>query len=124
MSGYITYVVDAYLVEEDYAPLYSVQADGTEREIHYSIFYSEIQRKRKQKVLKQMLTVWDNIQTTLSVLIFHGVDTDDIMKKVTKLFFSFMRINKQQDNDKKQRQQSLRNYKRKLHKIKTTIQYI
>jgi hypothetical protein len=124
MSGYITYVVDAYLVEEDCAPLYSVQADGTEREIHYSIFYSEIQRKRKQKVLKQMLTVWDNIQTTLKVLIYHGVDTDDIMKRVSKLFFSFMRVNKQQENDKKQRQQSLRNYKRKLHKIKTTIQYI
>lgn len=123
MSGHILYV-DAYIVEEDCSPLYSVQSDGTEREIHYSIFYSEIQRKRKQKVLKQMLTVWDNIQTTLKVLIYHGVDTDDIMKKVTKLFFSFMRINKQQDNDKKQRQQSLRNYKRKLHKIKTTIQYI
>ena len=121
MSGYITYVMDAYLVEEGCTPLYSVQSDGTEREIHYSIFYSEIQRKRKYKVLKQMLTVWDNIETTLRVLIFHGVETDDIMKRVSKLFFSFMRVNKQHENDKKQRQQSLRNYKRKLHKIKSTI---
>lgn len=123
MSGYIINV-DAYIVEEDCTPIYSVQMDGTEREVHYSIFYSEIQRKRKQKVLKQMLSIWDSIEITLSVLIHHGVDTDDIMRKVTNLYFSFMRANKQQANDKKQRQQSLRNYKRKLHKIKTTIQYI
>jgi len=115
--------MSGYIVNEDNI-IYNVDKNGCEKDVDYWTLYSEKQEKRNNKVLKQMCDIWDSVEISLRVLICYGVDTDDIMKNISKLYFNFMRANKQQINDKKQRNISIRNRKKKLHKIKTTIHYI
>jgi hypothetical protein len=108
MSGYI-------IEEEDYT--YTIDSEGNEKTINYWLLYSHLQARRNKKVLKQMLDIWWQVEAPLRVLHYEGIDLDNIMKKVIRLFFGYMRLNKQQENDKKQRAQRLK----KITKLKSKV---
>lgn len=108
MSGYI-------IEEGDYT--YTIDSEGNEKPLDYWLLYSNLQARRNKKVLKQLMDIWWQVEAPLLVLHFEGIDLDNIMQKVTKLFFGYMRLNKQQENDKKQRAQ--RN--KKLTKLKNKV---
>lgn len=108
MSGYI-------IEEEDYT--YIIDLEGNEKPLEYWRLYSELQARRNKKVLKQLLEIWWQVEAPLRILHYEGVKLDSIMQKITKLFFGYMRLNKQQENDKRQRAQRLR----KLTKLKSKV---
>jgi len=108
MSGYI-------IEEEDNT--YIIDSEGNEKSIEYWSLYSHLQARRNKKVLNQMLDIWWQVEAPLLVLHYEGIDLDNIMKKITKLFFGYMRLNKQQENDKKQRAQRIR----KITKLKNKV---
>jgi hypothetical protein len=108
MSGYI-------IEEDDYT--YIIDSEGNEKSLDYWSLYSPLQAKRNKNVLKQMLSIWWQVEAPLKVLHYEGVDLDNIMKRITKLFFGYMRLNKQQENDKKQRKMIIR----KINKLKNKV---
>jgi len=108
MSGYI-------IEEEDYT--YTIDSEGNEKSLDYWSLYSNLQARRNKKVLKQLMDIWWQVEAPLLVLHYEGIDLDNIMQKVTRLFFGYMRLNKQQENDKKQRSQRLK----KLTKLKSKV---
>jgi hypothetical protein len=118
MSGYM--IEDnhwsSYLVD-DGDDTYIIDSEGNEKPLEYWSLYSPLQARRNKKVLKQMLDIWWQVESPLRVLRYEGIELNDIMKKVTRLFFGFMRLNKQQENDKKQRAQRLR----KITKLKNKV---
>jgi hypothetical protein len=118
MSGYM--IEDnrwsSYLVDEG-DDTYIVDSEGNQKSLEYWSLYSPLQARRNKKVLKQMLDIWWQVESPLLVLHFEGIDLDNIMQKITKLFFGYMRLNKQQENDKKQRAQRLR----KITKLKNKV---
>jgi hypothetical protein len=117
MSGYrideddLSYIVD-YSGNER-----SVNKLEVEKYVDYWSLYSDLQARRNKKVLKQLIDIWWQVEAPLRVLHCEGIDLDNIMKKVTKLFFGYMRLNKQQENDKKQRAQRIR----KITKLKNKV---
>lgn len=108
MSGYI-------IEEEDYT--YIIDSEGNEKSLDYWRLYSELQARRNKKVLKQLIEIWWQVEAPLRILDYEGIELDSIMQKITRLFFGYMRLNKQQENDKRQRVQRLR----KLTKLKSKV---
>jgi hypothetical protein len=108
MSGYI-------IEDEDYT--YTIDSEGNEKPLDYWSLYSDLQARRNKKVLKQLMDIWWQVEAPLLVLHYEGIELDSIMQKVTKLFFGYMRLNKQQENDKKQRAQ----INKKLTKLKNKV---
>jgi len=108
MSGYI-------IEEEDYT--YTIDPEGNEKPLDYWSLYSDLQARRNKKVLKQLIDIWWQVEAPLRILHYEGIELDSIMRKLTRLFFGYMRLNKQQENDKKQRAQRLK----KLTKLKSKV---
>ena len=94
MSGYI-------IEEEDIS--YIVDNKGNEKPLNYWALYSNLQARRNKKVLKQLSDIWWQVEAPLKILHNEGIELNEIMKKIIKLYFGYMRLNKQQENDKKQR---------------------
>lgn len=108
--------MSGYKVEED-DETYFIDSNG--REItHYWLMYSDKQRKRMKTVHKQMISIWYEIERTMRVLINHGVETDELMKRVSKLYLCELRVSKQQQNDLIQRKKEAKNLKKRLDKIR------
>ena len=108
MSGY-------RIDDEDMS--YIVDENGNEKTIDYWLLYSDFQRKRNRNVLKQLKDIWWQVEAPLYILHNEGINLDDIMMKISRLFFGYMRLNKQQENDKKQR--LIRN--KKINRLKNKI---
>jgi len=108
--------MSGYIIEED-NDTYIIDYEGNEKSINYWSLYSNLQARRNKKVLKQLLDIWWQVEAPLLVLHYEGIDLDNIMKKITKLYFGYMRLNKQQENDKKQRAQRLK----KITKLKNKV---
>jgi len=108
--------MSGYIIEED-NDTYIIDSEGNEKSINYWSLYSNLQARRNKKVLKQLLDIWWQVEAPLQVLHYEGIDLDNIMKKITKLYFGYMRLNKQQENDKKQRAMRIK----KLNKLKNKV---
>lgn len=108
MSGYII---------EDEDDTYIIDSEGNEKSLDYWSLYSNLQARRNKKVLKQLMDIWWQVEAPLRVLHYEGIDLDNIMKKVTRLYFGYMRLNKQQENDKKQRAVRIK----KINKLKSKV---
>jgi len=106
-----------YIIIDDGTEQYKIDKDGNESPVDYWLFYSKIQEKRNKQVMKQMLTVWSELEETLLTLHRYDIDLNDIMLKIHKLYFNYMRMNKQYENDIKQRKQ----IKDKINKLKQRI---
>lgn len=106
-----------YIIIDDGTDSYMIDKDGNELSIDYWLFYSPMQKKKNKQVMKQMLTIWSELEETLTTLYRYDIDLNDIMLKVHKLFFNYMRMNKQYENNIKQRKQ----IKDKINKLKQKI---
>lgn len=96
---------------------YIVDEEGNEKSIDHRLLYSEMQRKRNRNVLKQLTEIWHQVEAPLFLLYCEGIDLDEIMKRISKLFFGYMRLNKQQKNDKRQRAIKIK----KINKLKKKV---
>jgi hypothetical protein len=108
--------MSGYRIDEDDIS-YIVDENGNEKISDYWLLYSDFQRKRNRNVLKQLKDIWWQVEAPLLVLHNEGINLDDIMMKISRLFFGYMRLNKQQENDKKQRAQRMR----KITKLKNKV---
>jgi len=108
--------MSGYRIDEDDIT-YIVDENGNEKMSDYWLLYSDFQRKRNNNVLKQLKDIWWQVQAPLLILHNEGINLDDIMMKISRLFFGYMRLNKQQENDKKQR--LIRN--KKINRLKNKI---
>ena len=106
-----------HIIIDDGTDSYMIDKDGNECPVDYWLFYSPIQEKKNKQVMKQMLTIWSELEETLMTLYKYNIDLSEIMLKVHKLFFNYMRMNKQYENDIKQRKQ----IKDKINKLKQRI---
>jgi hypothetical protein len=108
--------MSGYRIDEDDIT-YIVDENGNEKISDYWSLYSDFQRKRNRNVLKQLKDIWWQVEAPLRVLHYEGIDLDNIMNKITRLFFGYMRLNKQQENDKKQRVQRMRKISKSKNKV-------
>jgi len=86
----------------------------------YWILYSDLQRKRFKKVLNQLMTNWDEVKKQMLFYISYNIDTNDFMKRVSKIYFMTLRNSSQYENDKRQRDLLNKTRIKKLNKLRKT----
>jgi len=109
--------MSSYIVEEEGETTLII--NGVESE-SYHLLYSDLHKRRKGVVLKQMMKNWYEVEKQMRFFIMYNIDTDDFMKRVSKIYFLTLRASKEQENDIKQRNKSNKERIKKLNKLRKT----
>lgn len=107
MSGYIV----------DDGDEINIVIDGVYSQCYW-LLYSDIQRRRNQKVLKQLMKNWEEVEKMMRFYISMGVETNSLMERVSKIYLLTLRNSNEYMNDMRQRQESRKSRIKKLNKIR------
>jgi len=88
--------------------------------INHQLLYDEKQKYKYKKVLNELMDNWSKTIIQLKIMYDYNINIDNLMKKITKIYFlnfrcsnEFLKERKQLINDKKRRirkLQKLRGY--------------
>lgn len=119
--------MSGYIVQEPEEEKIYYNSSGDEM-TEYWILYSPLQKKRFLKVIREIKDNWLNIFNNISFMINNGLSLDEsnsIMMKVHKLFLIQYKNKIDYYNEDKLRLRKNKNYiKKKLNKIKNSLQKI
>ena len=82
---------------------------------YYEHYDKGVKRIYQNKVLKQLLTNWDDTVKWLMIYRQFDIDTNPMMEIITKIFFYVYRTNKQIIADKKAEQKQQRTRQHRLY---------
>jgi len=105
--------MSGYIVQED-EDIYRVH-NNIESECYW-VLYSDLQRRRFRKVLKQLKIQWGKVYDSMMLYKSFDIDIDPFMDKIYKIFFMTLNLNRPEFHIITQK-----NFNKKLKKYRQSI---